>query len=246
MESVRGCLGSYEPSINLLPNFVPLVGWDFKARCEKLVSIFIVFHIAPSVLSVICVIPELSTDSIRSNKSRRISIRGCRLGLYLARDWFLLVVGYCAVDTVDCNSDIVAVEAVTMDGQVLMSTGVANVGTDVKDHRNAQSFVASGVVVRAMEWLCFRDHCIADFPKHLDVIFAANWHLSNKTLHAIIGPPRERGLVVDNTFEVKFGSADFGVHKKHLIRFKILHDSLSVFGIKPKLSKRIIVDYRRW
>lgn len=73
----------------------------------------------------------------------------------------------------------------------------------------------------------------------------AHWHLANKTLHAVVVPPRERGGVVDNALEVEFGSADLGVHEAHLVGLKITDDILSVFGIKPKLSVRLIVN-NRW
>ena len=82
----------------------------------------------------------------------------------------------------------------------------------------------------------FRNHSISDFPEHLDIILVADWHLTDLTPDVIVIPPGECGLVIDSDFEVKFGSADFGVHKKHLVRLEILDNILSVFGIEPKLS----------
>lgn len=153
-----------------------------------------------------------------------------------------MVLSYGAVDPIDFDRDVLVRKAVTMDGQVLVSTGVTNMGAQIEDHWNIHRLIACLVVVGAMDCLCFFDHCVAYFPKHLDVFIVADRHFSNLTLDSVIIPITERSLIVNHSFKVKFGSADFGVHKTHLIRLEVPYDMLGRLRVKPNFSIGLIVD----
>ena len=84
------------------------------------------------------------------------------------------VIAYFAVSTVYSHRDVVAVESMTINRQILASTCVSCVRTDVENDRDCLDLVARAVIKMAMGdlLLCFTS--IAYFPEHFYTVIVAN------------------------------------------------------------------------
>ena len=115
-----------------------------------------------------------------------------------------------AVNSSDLHGNGLVVETISVNGQVLATTSVTNMRTDVEDDWNIHGIVALLHVKRAVFAASIVDLGIADLPEHLEIFVVANWHLSDPTLDKggltenlwSVGTEPLAGLIIDKKLEV--------------------------------------------
>jgi len=169
--------------------------------CEQLLRVVIAVEGVP--VNAAGLIEELSSETMSAWLSHT-DCRWCRCGLNLTRYGFLLVLCDHTLLSSNFNRDVSIFEAVTVNGQVLTTTGVALVCTDVRDGWHVHSLIAPAHVVGAVSCLMLSYHCVADLPQHFNVLVVADWHLTYLAHDFVVIPVVEGVIIIDEKFVVKF------------------------------------------